>query len=136
MLSSQLIRRPAVLIFVAIAGLLCLVKLSYSLGQRPWRSTTATTALQKEHNDSNRQAQQKQHQAEGLVKPTNVNITGMVFFGRRDRVESMNCYIEVGFLLLALRLWHTGECTWFPLPFLNKKGKQIINMADYSIRGI
>ncbi|KAI9755129.1 MAG: glutamine--fructose-6-phosphate transaminase (isomerizing) [Chaenotheca gracillima] len=28
-------------------------------------------------------------------KPSNVTISGLVFFGRRDRVQSMSCYIEV-----------------------------------------
>ncbi|EEQ91386.1 hypothetical protein, variant 2 [Blastomyces dermatitidis ER-3] len=101
MLSSQSIRRPAVLVFVAIAVLLCLIKFSQSLDHHPWRS---------KHDDSNRQGQPiqqpkpeeqpkpveqpKQKQTEELVKPTHVTITGMVFFGRRDRVESMNCYVE------------------------------------------
>ncbi|EEP80752.1 conserved hypothetical protein [Uncinocarpus reesii 1704] len=29
-----------------------------------------------------------------LVKPENITISGLVFFGRKDRVESMHCYLE------------------------------------------
>lgn len=29
-------------------------------------------------------------------KPNNLTISGFVFYGRRDRVESMHCYLEVG----------------------------------------
>ncbi|KAI2082017.1 hypothetical protein LOZ36_006058 [Ophidiomyces ophidiicola] len=29
-----------------------------------------------------------------LVKPENLTISGLVFFGRKDRVESMHCYLE------------------------------------------
>ncbi|WEW60143.1 hypothetical protein PRK78_005628 [Emydomyces testavorans] len=29
-----------------------------------------------------------------LVKPENMTISGMVFFGRRDRVKTMHCYLE------------------------------------------
>ncbi|EEH03157.1 conserved hypothetical protein [Histoplasma capsulatum G186AR] len=95
MLSSQSIRRPAVLVFVAVAVLLCLIKLSFSLDRQPWRSAP-TIGLQQEHyGNSNSHGQQgQQGQVETLVKPKNYNITGMVFFGRRDRAASMNCYVE------------------------------------------
>ncbi|OAX78936.1 hypothetical protein ACJ72_06750 [Emergomyces africanus] len=90
MLSSQsILRRPVVYVFVAIAVVLCLAKLSYSLGPRPWKSHLATAAA---FNFNRKLLKQKQE--EELVKPTNVNITGMVFFGRRGRVQSMNCYVE------------------------------------------
>lgn len=32
-----------------------------------------------------------------LIKPENLTISGLVFFGRKDRVESMHCYLEVDF---------------------------------------
>ncbi|WEW55522.1 hypothetical protein PRK78_000953 [Emydomyces testavorans] len=30
----------------------------------------------------------------GFVKPENLTISGLVFFGRKDRVQSMHCYLE------------------------------------------
>jgi hypothetical protein len=30
-----------------------------------------------------------------FIKPENLTISGLVFFGRRDRVKSMSCYMEV-----------------------------------------
>lgn len=32
-----------------------------------------------------------------LVKPAHTPIVGLVFFGRRDRVEILNCYLQVGY---------------------------------------
>ncbi|OAX77226.1 hypothetical protein ACJ72_08478 [Emergomyces africanus] len=34
----------------------------------------------------------------GLIKPENIVISGFVFYGRRDRVEAMRCYVEVNMI--------------------------------------
>ena len=31
-----------------------------------------------------------------LVKPNGITVSAVVFLGRRDRVKSLNCYLEVG----------------------------------------
>nr|KMM73503.1 hypothetical protein CPAG_09791 [Coccidioides posadasii RMSCC 3488] len=41
-----------------------------------------------------RQPAQKSSNGSNLVKPDNLTISGLVFFGRKDRVESMHCYLE------------------------------------------
>jgi hypothetical protein len=30
-----------------------------------------------------------------FVKPNNITVAGLVFFGRKDRVEMLRCYLEV-----------------------------------------
>jgi hypothetical protein len=37
-----------------------------------------------------------------FVKPKNVTIIGLVFFGRKNRVEMLRCYLEVSALLAHL----------------------------------
>jgi hypothetical protein len=38
-----------------------------------------------------------------FVKPKNVTIIGLVFFGRKNRVEMLRCYLEVGPQLAHLK---------------------------------
>ena len=37
-----------------------------------------------------------------FVKPKDITIIGLVFFGRKDRVEMLRCYLEVSTLLAHL----------------------------------
>ena len=38
----------------------------------------------------------KQVTLKDMKKPTNVTVVGLVFFGRKNRVEMLRCYLEVG----------------------------------------
>lgn len=41
----------------------------------------------------------KQVQIEDFVKPQDVTVVALVFFGRKNRVELLRCYIEASLLL-------------------------------------
>ncbi|ODH13809.1 hypothetical protein ACO22_06883 [Paracoccidioides brasiliensis] len=126
MVSLQVIRsRPAVFAFISIAFILGLVKLSQSLDHRPWTRYTSAGGRKPEGNGFWPLRQQPQHAQHGevLVKPTNVNITGMVFYGRRSRVESMHCYVERN--LVENGGW-LDEVLWFA----NTKNKEDLAYLD------
>ncbi|PGH16569.1 hypothetical protein AJ79_01675 [Helicocarpus griseus UAMH5409] len=135
MLPAQALRRPAILTFIVLAFLLCLVSLSRSLDSHPLRVTPASPPVipDQEQQLSNPKPQTpgrpqpgtaQSDNGEELVKPTTVNITGMVFFGRRDRVEAMNCYVERNLIenggWLDEVLWYANTNNEEDLKFLDK----------------
>lgn len=44
-----------------------------------------------------------------FVKPSGVKVIGLVFFGRRDRVEMLRCYLEVRVSALCLLMSKTNH---------------------------
>ena len=53
---------------------------------------------------------QKQVLIKDLVKPPNITVVALVFFGRKSRVEMLRCYIEVSQPTLGSLTMPTDAC--------------------------